>query len=309
MATNVESRVADDELASTDGEGDEPPKRFLERILPRTALGLAGLLFLMSIAAALSGAILFAFYSVRLQDTRDEVNAIENRIADDLEAASQILEQEKQAAIDEVNAQLDELEQFAASGATLDALVESAGPSVYFVATLDENGAPSVGSAFVVASDASQSLLLTSYDTIEAATAEPAPGIELRKGDEVLPARLNGWDEAKDLALLIIDRPNLEALPWAEGPVATGDRVFAVSGLGAAGGAVSQGFVADVSANGIQHDAPIGAAFTGGPLLDSRGEVVGVASRAYSPVGFDPLAVFFGVPIRDACAQVLSCPD
>lgn len=88
-----------------------------------------------------------------------------------------------------------------------------------------------------------------------------------------------------------------------------GDRVFAVSGLGASGGAISQGFVADVSANGIQHDAPIGAAFQGGPILTSNGEVLAVASRAYAPLGFDPQAVFFGVPIRAACAEVLRCPD
>lgn len=284
---------------------------FLERILPRSALGLAGLLFMMSLAAALSGTVLFAFYSTRLQDTRDEVNQVKTQIADDLESAKQILDQEKEAALTEIDEQLNELEKFSASGETLEGLLEDVKPSVFFVATRDVDGAPAVGTAFVVASDAEQSLMVTSYNTIRAATAEPAPPIEVRKGDERIEARLNGWDEGRDLALLIVNRANLPALKWAEGSpsVRTGDRIFAVSGLGAAGGAISQGFVADVSGSGVQHDAPIGAAFQGGPLINSRAEVVAVASRAYSPLGFDPKAVFFGVPIRTACEQVLGCPD
>jgi hypothetical protein len=53
----------------------------------------------------------------------------------------------------------------------------------------------------------------------------------------------------------------------------------------------------------------VGAAFQGGPLLSSAGEVIAVASRAYSPLGFPPEAVFFGVPIRNACAEVIRCPE
>jgi S1-C subfamily serine protease len=85
--------------------------------------------------------------------------------------------------------------------------------------------------------------------------------------------------------------------------------VFVISGLGATGGAISQGFIADLSATGLQHDAPVGAAFQGGPLVNSKGEVLAVASRSYSPLNFDPGAVFFGVPIRNSCAKVLRCPD
>ena len=119
------------------------------------------------------------------------------------------------------------------------------------------------------------------------------------------------WDPANDVALLAVPKPDLPALPWAptDPPLKVGDRIFVVSGLGASGGAISQGFVADVSGTGVQHDAPVGAAFQGGPLLDSNGEVVAVASRAYSPLGFAPEAVFIGVPIRNVCAEIVDCPD
>jgi S1-C subfamily serine protease len=281
------------------------------RLLPTTALGLAALLFCMSIASAFTGAVLYAFYEYRLGKTEDRVDAFEAGFEDEVDAAIGQIGTERDTAVGAVQSQLDDLERFAASGETLNSLLERSAPSVWFVSTLDETGQPSVGSAFVVFADGEQSFLLTSFNTVRAATQEPAPDITIRKGDEELAVQLTSWDPANDLALLTVDRPNLPALPWAktDPPTQVGDRVFVVSGLGAAGGAISQGFVADVSANGIQHDSPVGAAFQGGPLLNSAGEVLAVASRAYSPLGFAPEAVFFGVPIRASCAEVVRCPD
>jgi len=292
--------------------GSRPDARpTLRRLVPRTALGLAGLLFAMSVASAFTGAVLYAYYEYRLGQTDDRVDEFAASFEGAVEDALGRIETERDAAVGAVQTQLDDLEKFAASGETLTALLEQAAPSVWFVATLDEAGQPSVGSAFVVFSDSEQSFLLTSYNTVRAATQNPAPEITVRKGDDVLGVELTSWDPANDLALLTVDRPSLPALTWAptDPPLQIGDRVFAVSGLGAAGGAISQGFVADVSGNGIQHDSPVGAAFQGGPLVNSNGEVVAVASRAYSPLGFAPEAVFFGVPIRTSCAEVLRCPD
>ena len=52
----------------------------------------------------------------------------------------------------------------------------------------------------------------------------------------------------------------------------------------------------------------MGAAFQGGPLLNSSGEVLASASRTYAPLGFSPEAVFFGVPIRNSCLEVIQLP-
>jgi S1-C subfamily serine protease len=284
---------------------------FWSRIVPRTALGLAGVLFLMSIAAAFTGAVLYAYYESRQEQTEQEVEEFVAGFADELEAAKQIIAQEGQRARDEVRGELEELEKFAASGGTLTALLEAARPSVWFVSTLDDAGGPAVGSAFVVFADSESSFLLTSFTTIRAATVQPAPAVEVVKGDERLEATLFNWDEELDMALLRIPKANLPALEWAPpdpGP-RVGDRVFVTSGFGSGGGAISQGFVADVSIAAIQHDAPVGAAYQGGPLLDSNGQVIGMASRRYSPSGFDPLAVFFSPPIRAACETVVQCPS
>jgi S1-C subfamily serine protease len=308
MATEERARAAD---GADDGPDDGPEDSLWKRIVPTTALGLAGVLFCASVASAFTGAVLYAFYEYRLGKTEDRVDAFEAGFEDEVKEAVDRIGTERDAAVGQVQTQLEDLERFAASGETLQGLLETTAPSVWFVVTRDEGGQPSVGSAFVVFADAEQSFLLTSYNTVRANTQEPVPGITIRKGDEELPVTLTAWDPPNDLALLTVDRPDLPALKWAaaDPPSQVGDRVFVVSGLGASGGSISQGFIADVSANGIQHDSPVGAAFQGGPLLNSAGEVLAVASRAYSPLGFAPEAVFFGVPIRSSCAEVIRCPE
>lgn len=290
---------------------EEQAERRWDRLLPKTAMAMAVTILLMGIASAFTGAVLYAYYEYQQNKTDKAVEEFVDSFDDRLEAAKALIDQQAADAKAQVLAQLDELEQFSAGGATLTSLLDKVKPSVWFVSTLDEAGQPSVGSAFVVFADGSASYLLTSYNTVRAATVQPAPPVALRKVDDELPATLVTWDPARDLALLSVDRPNLPRLEWAEGSsnASIGDRVFVVSGLGTAGGAISQGFVAGVSAEGIQHDTPVGAAYQGGPLLNSNGEVLGVASRAYSPLQFDPQAVFFAVPIRAACESVLRCPD
>jgi len=294
--------------------GDDGPDGVdrLRRIVPRTAMGLAALLFFMGIASAFSGAILYAYYENRQEQTVNKVDSFVGGFSSQLDAARKIIQAEGDKAKGDIRTQLDELQKFAASGETLTGLLNKAQPSVWFVSTLDQNGAPSVGSAFVVFSDSQQSFLLTSFTTVQAATQNPGPAVTLRKqGQDDINATVFTWDPGRDLALLSVQRPNLPALPWADAgsPPKVGDRVFAISGLGSTGASITQGFVADVSADGIQHDAPIGTQFQGGPLLDSDGAVVGVSSRTYSPLGFQPEAVYFAPLVRLACENVLRCPD
>jgi len=288
--------------------GDERP-RF--RLVPQTLLGLASLVFFMGLASAFTGAVLYAYYESRLEKTERAITAFTETYTEEFDAARAELQAERDAALERIDDTLDELDQFAAGGETIAALLERVQPSVYFVSTLDEVGAPSVGSAFVVFADSEQSFLLSSFQVVRAATAEPGPGVTVRKGDQQLEATVFTWDEAHDLALLAVDVPNLPALAFVDDPssVQPGDRVFVASGLGAAGASISQGNVTDAAGNAIQHDAGVGAAHRGGPLLDADGSVVGVASRAYSPIGVDPLAVFFAPPIRTACEAVIRCPD
>lgn len=281
------------------------------RMLPTSLLGLASLVFFMGLASAFTGAVLYAYYESRLEEQEQDLEDFIGRFTEEVDNARATVQLDGEAAVAQIEDQLDELQQFAAGGATLQALVDGAKPSVWFVSTLDEVGAPSVGSAFVVFSDAEQSFLLTSFEVVRAATAEPAPDVLLRNGDQEVAATVFTWDEARDLALLALPLGNQPSLRFVGDPnaVQTGDRVFAISGLGATGASVAQGVVADAAGNAVQHDTPLGAAFRGGPLLASDGSVVAVSSRRYAPLGFDPLAVFFAPPIRLACEVVITCPD
>lgn len=293
-----------------DGPDGRDDGGFWARVVPGTALGLATLLFFMAVAAAFSGAALFAYYRFELDDTRDRVAEVEGSVADDLDFAEQALAERTDQATAQIDALLGELEQYAASGQTVEELIAGVAPSVFFVSTLDEAGQPSVGTAFVLFSDSERSFLLTSFETVRAATVAPGPAVEIRQGDRTLVADLTAWDERRDLALLVAeDDPNLPAVTVADpSSLDVGDRVFAVSGLGTDGGALTQGVVADVAANGIQHDAAVGPQFQGGPLLNADGELVGITSRHYAPLGFVPDSVFFAVPVREACAELVQCP-
>ena len=95
----------------------------------------------------------------------------------------------------------------------------------------------------------------------------------------------------------------------ASPPLKLGERVFSISGLGGTGTAITQGFVSDISASGIMHDAAGGQGFQGGPLINSDGKVLGVASRTYAPLGYASDGVWFAIPSRTACDKVLKCPN
>lgn len=280
-------------------------------VLPRTVLGLAVLILAFAVGAAASGVAFYSYYEFKKDTSEKRVTTFVQGFDKRFKTATDTIEAERRNAVAEIQKELEPLRRVRAEGATLEALVEKVKDSVFFVTTLDETGQPSVGSAFAVASDSEQTLLVASYTTVRAATRAPGPAIKVRQGDAEIKADLWTWHEERDLALIILDKGSVPRLPLVndEPPVKPGERLFAISGLGSAGGAISQGFVADVSGAGVQHDAAVGQAFQGGPLLNSEGEVVAVASRGYAPLGFTSDEVFFAPLVRSACEKVLKCPS
>jgi len=280
------------------------------RILPRTVIGISALLLAAAIGAALSGAGLYAYYDWRLAENEDRVGTLTATLEERLTEANADIENVQNQAVNEIRAAAEPLEQLLADTRTVSDLTPVLAPSVFFVSTLDVNGEPSVGSGFVVSSNDSESLIVTSYRTVAAATETPAPVIEVRGEGDNLTGRLHSWDPDRDLALLIVERGGLKALPWAAESVraeALGRRVYVGSGLGGSGVSLSPGLVIDQSQAGLQHSAPVGNAWQGGPLLTAEGEVLGIASIAYAPLGFDPGDLTFAIPVEGACERVLTC--
>lgn len=287
------------------------PPFWRDRLVPRTVLGIATILLAASIGAAFSGVSLYAYYAHRL----DQSDSVNKQLATDFsktfDNATKTIQADGQNARSDIQKELQPLRQLAAGGDVLTGLQKNVGPSVWFVQTQDSAGQPSVGSAFVVASDNNSTLLLCSFATVTAATRQPGPQITVSRGTDQEKATLWTWQPERDLALLILQKGNQPKLTFAptSPPLAIGQRIFSISGTGGSGNAITQGFVADVSANGIQHDVAIGQAFQGGPLVNDGGQVVAISSRLYAPLGFTTDAVYFGIPSRAACEKVLKCPN
>ena len=255
--------------------------------------------------AAISGTALYMNYQFR----RDQSDALVKTFNKRAEDAVSSVRAEGNNARRRIQDEIEPIRKIAATGDTLRDLLAKTEKSVWQVSTVDVDGAASVGTAFVVASDSDRSFLITSFNTVRAATARPGPPIRLRKGNESIDAELWTWQESRDLALLIVKRPSMPRLDWGiSSDVRLGQQIFAVSGFGTGGGAITQGFIADVSSNGVQHTAALGAHFQGAPLLSDRGLVLGVASRKYEPYGFASDGVWFAPPIRATCETVLKCP-
>ena len=120
-----------------------------------------------------------------------------------------------------------------------------------------------------------------------------------------LPAKIIGRDAKTDLALLKVtsDKP-LPTVKFGDSDaMRVGDWVIAVGNPFGLGGSVSAGIV---SARGrnintgpfddfIQTDAAINRGNSGGPLFNSKGEVIGVNSAIFSPNGGN-IGIGFSIP-------------
>ncbi|MDQ2754895.1 MAG: serine protease [Actinomycetota bacterium] len=285
--------------------------RLRHRILPRTLLGISSLILALAVGAAFSGVVLYSYYQYRLDQTNARVNTLINGYKQQFDNAKGDLKASAAAAQQQIQAQLGPLRQLEAEPAALSNLVKQLAPSLFFVRTLDQSGQPSVGSAFVISSNANQSLLLTSYTTVAAATHSPAPDVFVRQGTTETKVTVRSWDPQYDLALIVLPKGGLPAIAAAPSspPLQIGTRLYALSGLGSAGAAITQGAVSDVSTSGVAHDAPIGTAFQGGPLVNAAGQVIGVSSRSYAPLGFSTDTVWYSPYVQAACTKVLSCPN
>lgn len=273
-------------------------------------LGVASLILAFAIGAGFSGVILFSYYQYKLNQTNSKVNSFIGSYKNAFSNAEGNLNADVAKAKSDIQNQLKAVQQLSAGPATLAALVKQLSPSVMFVHTLDANGQPSVGTAFVVSSSGNQSLLVTSFTTVAAATHAPAPAVYVGQGSNQTQVTVRTWDPQYDLALLVYPKGGLKAITAASSNPSPqpGDRLYAVSGLGTAGASIVQATVVDVSASGVAVDGDIGQAFQGAPLVTPDGQVLAVASRTYAPLGFNSESIFYAPYVEAACNKVLSCP-
>jgi S1-C subfamily serine protease len=173
----------------------------------------------------------------------------------------------------------------------------------------------SLGSGFVIDKDG---YIVTNYHVIESARQ-----IEVNfSGDDRVQATIVGVDPSTDLALLKINAQAraLTPLPLGDSDaVRVGDAVVAIGNPFGLERTVTAGIVSalqrEITApNGyvidkvIQTDAPINQGNSGGPLLNTRGQVIGVNSQIEpGNSGTGNLGIGFAVPsatLREVVSQI-----
>jgi S1-C subfamily serine protease len=161
------------------------------------------------------------------------------------------------------------------------------------------------GTGFVV--DA-RGLVLTNNHVVENGRTV---SVRFNNGQE-REAQVLGTDRGNDLALLRVDLPvNTPVIHLADSDqVQVGETVIAIGSPFGLEQTVTQGIVSAtgrdwwpgsgrVQRDLIQTDAPINPGNSGGPLLNARGEVIGINSMIESPVR-GSVGIGFAIPINTA---------
>ncbi len=162
------------------------------------------------------------------------------------------------------------------------------------------------GSGFVIDE---RGYILTNFHVVQQAQT-----IEVTLGDKSrYQAKFVGGDARNDVALLKVDPrgSKLVALPMADSSsLQVGQRVLAIGNpfgfqstlttgvISAVGRTVQTGEQTFID-EAIQTDAAINRGNSGGPLLDSHGQVIGVNSAIFAPTG-TTAGIGFAIPINTA---------
>jgi S1-C subfamily serine protease len=164
--------------------------------------------------------------------------------------------------------------------------------------------AQSLGSGFVIDKEGH---IVTNYHVVENADEVY---VNFSR-DDGLRAKIVGVDPSTDLALLKIDAHKRALTPLQLGDsdaVHVGDQVVAIGSPYGRDRTVTAGIVSALqreiqAPNGftidkvIQTDAPINRGNSGGPLLNGRGQVIGVNSQIQSDTGGN-VGIGFAVPVN-----------
>ena len=160
-----------------------------------------------------------------------------------------------------------------------------------------------MGSGVIVRQDG---YILTNHHVVDGADEVT---VELTDGRS-FKAKVVGTDQPSDLAVLKVDAPGLKTLALGDSDeVRVGDVVLAVGNPLGVGQTVTMGIVSAMGRSTrtgdgsfedfIQTDAPINRGNSGGPLVNTAGELIGINSQILSPSGGN-IGIGFSIPANMA---------
>ncbi|MBK5938553.1 DegQ family serine endoprotease [Halochromatium roseum] len=157
----------------------------------------------------------------------------------------------------------------------------------------------SLGSGVVI--DAKRGIILTNHHVVRAADAIRVTFDDGRR----LEAKLVGSDPETDIAVLRVEADALTAVPLADSDaLLVGDFVVAIGSPFGLAHTVTSGIVSALGRTGlgiegyesfIQTDASINPGNSGGPLVNLRGELVGINTAILAPGGGN-VGIGFAIP-------------
>ena len=165
-----------------------------------------------------------------------------------------------------------------------------------------------LGSGWVIRSGPSGSDIVTNFHVVADAWSDGRQDVVVKRKDASLPGTIVKVDTQDDLAL-VHTAARLPALPVQTLRPGLGSTVMAVGSPLGLDGTVTVGVVSGYrSLDGsdyLQFSAAISPGNSGGPVLDSRGRVVAVASAKLVGDGVEALSL--GIPVATVCTALLSC--
>jgi len=162
------------------------------------------------------------------------------------------------------------------------------------------------GSGFILNKDG---LILTNNHVID-----NAQRVEVMLSDKhKYKATVMGVDKNHDLALLKISAPNLVPATLSESNgLVVGQRVYAIGNPFGLQGTMTRGIISSIRSirgpnnnpieDAIQTDAAVNPGNSGGPLLNSRGEVIGITTLIANNGADQSSGIGFAIPINTAKA-------
>lgn len=205
------------------------------------------------------------------------------------------LRQSVSAGVEDIRAQVDERLRDVIDSSAVIERIEGA------VFTIYSGG--SQGSGFGFLSFEGETWIATNHHVVDDA-ARSGASVFIQHEFETWKGTVERWDEYTDVALIKVKArlPVLTSAYEAGHPPVVGDAVLAYGSPHGLEGTATVGIVSAFRVGYIQTDAPINKGNSGGPLVNTSGEVLGLTTGGY---GGEGSGLGFVVDIRELCAALL----